>query len=60
MVGPYRSALLAAVLALGAVLTGCRGSRPATLADIQSVDELKSAFNRDAGKPRVVLLLSPT
>lgn len=32
----------------------------ATLADLPSVDELKATFNRDAGKVRLVLLLSPT
>jgi hypothetical protein len=30
------------------------------LRDLRSVDELRSAFNRDAGKVRLVLLLSPT
>ena len=33
--------------------------RPA-LSDLQEVDELRVAFNRDAGKTRLVLLLSPT
>jgi hypothetical protein len=30
------------------------------LRDISSVAELKAAFERDAGRPRLVLLLSPT
>ena len=34
-------------------------SRP-VLTDLRSVDELKTLFNRDAGKFRIVLLLSPT
>lgn len=30
------------------------------LSDLRSLDELRTAFNRDAGKVRLVLLLSPT
>lgn len=32
----------------------------ATLQDLRGVDELKTLFNRDTGKVRLVLLLSPT
>jgi hypothetical protein len=32
----------------------------APLVDIASVDDLKSRFNEDRGKPRVLLLVSPT
>lgn len=40
---------------------GETGSGPeASLTDISSVDQLQSAFNRDAGHPRLILLLSPT
>ena len=41
-----------------ALVGACR-SGPA-LKDISSVDALKTRFNDDAGKPRIVLLLSPT
>lgn len=31
-----------------------------TLTDLNDVEELRSRFNRDKGKPRLILLLSPT
>ena len=30
------------------------------LHDLQNVDQLQAAFNDDAGKPRIVMLVSPT
>lgn len=43
-----------------AILAGGCGPGAPTLTDISSVDTLKAGFNRDAGKTRIVLLLSPT
>jgi hypothetical protein len=57
-----RSAYAVSALALlltAAASAGCE-RRKATLSDLNGVEELKTRFNRDAGKPRLVLLLSPT
>ena len=34
--------------------------KPAVLEDLKSVDQLRALFNEAAGKPRLILLLSPT
>jgi hypothetical protein len=49
-------------------LAGCSGSepsprvasRPGTVTELTSVDTLRDAFDADAGKARLLLLLSPT
>ena len=52
--------LLAAGMPAAQPLTGARASAQTALRDLQSVDELKALFNHDAGRVRIVLLLSPT
>ena len=54
-----RRALLPALLVSVALLAGCK-SPPPKLEEIAGLEALKTQFNADAGKPRIVLLLSPT
>jgi hypothetical protein len=59
------AAALAALLLLGGYFPPARASAPvataaSTLKDLKGVDELRSLFNNDVGKVRLVLLLSPT
>jgi hypothetical protein len=53
------AALSVVLLLIAAGSAGCQ-SDTATLSNLNGIDELKARFNRDAGKPRIVLLLSPT
>jgi hypothetical protein len=59
-----RFVLRAAVFGLALLAAGlsirCAGSETGTLQDLENIGELKTRFNRDAGNPRIVLLLSPT
>ena len=52
------------LLLLIALVLGCApgtASRPAAaLQDIGSIQDLQAVFAQDAGKPRLVLLVSPT
>ena len=54
-----------AALVLFCARVGSLGVAPSlvaapSLTDLRGVDELKGLFNRDAGKIRLVLLVSPT
>ena len=56
-----RAAVVAVAAACAGLVPACgRAPEPAGLRDLTGVAELKARFNRDAGKPRTVLLLSPT
>jgi hypothetical protein len=54
----FRTALLFTLLAL--ILAGGCGKHEPVLEELKSLDEFKAHFNADEGKPRIVLLLSPT
>ncbi len=54
---------LVGILALGVALytSGVLAPEPtATLNDLRQMGQLQSLFNREAGVPRLILLLSPT
>jgi hypothetical protein len=56
---------LAALVAVAIVVGVQIASKPPSgsfpgLHDLGGIDQLAAAFNRDAGEPRVILLLSPT
>ncbi len=55
-VGGLHSYLAEAIARLG---EGSYGP-DASLIDLNDVDRLQSAFNQDVGRPRLILLLSPT
>jgi hypothetical protein len=55
----------ATMVVLLLVVAGCGGKsssspRKSALADLQSVDQLRTLFNVHAGEPRLILLMSPT
>ena len=45
---------------LAALSSSCSSREAGTLHDLDSIADMKARFNRDAGKARIVLLLSPT
>ncbi len=64
-----RQALLIAVaVTLALAASGCGGSRHTssstgakrTLTDLHSINQLRAAFNRASGEPRLIVLVSPT
>lgn len=56
-----RASSVIAVLAAALTVPACDGPGPdATLEPLEGIAELRQAFEEDAGRPRLVLLLSPT
>ncbi len=63
-----RAPTLISLLIFAAVVVVAILSRPASppslnaagLADLESIGQLQAKFNEDAGRPRLILLLSPT
>ena len=57
----FRLGLVLSLAAL-ATLAGSplAAAEPPTLRNLSGLNEVRDAFNADAGKPRLVLLLSPT
>jgi hypothetical protein len=53
------TSLLGLVL-LAALSSSCSGRDASTLHDLDNIGDMKARFNADAGKARIVLLLSPT
>jgi hypothetical protein len=51
----FQALVLAASLAVGA-----RSTAAGELRDLGAVENFKTRFNHDIGKPRLLLLLSPT
>ena len=52
--------VLSLLLSAGCVRDRSPSRVPATLTDIENIDDLRFRFVADAGTPRVILLLSPT
>ena len=61
-----RNLLALAALLIGILLVVCFESQPQVapaqgpLTEIQSIETLRAQFNHDAGKIRLIMLLSPT
>jgi hypothetical protein len=56
----YSRAWFMAALAVFSCANSETVAPPRPLHDLQSLAEFRELFNRDRGKPRLVLLLSPT
>jgi hypothetical protein len=60
-----RCAPLLALAVLAVALCGCGGHRPAsaaprTLTDLHDISQLRSAFAKASGEPRLIVIVSPT
>jgi len=62
-----RAAMITFVAAAALAAAGCGGSSTKTsatsqprLTDLQSISQLRAAFQKASGQPRLIVLLSPT
>ena len=70
-----KAILISLVSVLVLLLVGCRTPSPfaavpstpvdeqpieAILTDLETIDQLQTQFNNDAGKPRLLMILAPT
>jgi Flp pilus assembly protein TadD len=62
-----RALIIAFAAALALAVAGCGGSatktsatQERTLTDLQDISQLRSAFQKASGEPRLVVLVSPT
>jgi hypothetical protein len=48
------------LLAVGAALVACSSAEERSVSELKGIAELRQQFNKDAGQPRLILLLSPS
>ena len=58
--GPLLTTAIALSVGLFSAVADATEEGKAKMKDLESVDELKTQFNADAGQRRLLLLLSPT
>jgi hypothetical protein len=48
------------LLLVAALVAGCASRDEGAVVDLDAIEDLRAEFNEDAGRPRLVLLLSPS